>query len=153
MKKVLFAIILFFINAEFSIGQKHIQADTSIVTVRSFDNVALRELKNDKDFQYDRLSQPPESLWEKFWNWVWWKIEEIMRTKSGRITVWTILIAFGIAAIIFFVTKVMGMSGGGLFARAGKSSLLIVFHLKMQLKKQLKTEIFAWQPGFYIFNH
>lgn len=46
-----------------------------------------------------------------------------MRTKNGRTTVWTILIGLGIAVIVFFVVKVMGMSSGGLFARDAGSGL------------------------------
>lgn len=46
-----------------------------------------------------------------------------MRTKSGRRTVWAMLIGAGIAAIVFFIVKVMGMSSGGLFARTGGDGL------------------------------
>lgn len=126
--KVFFVIILFFITGNFSIAQKQARTDTSNVVVRSFDYNELQELKKNKDFQYDHLAEPPESLWERFWNWIWFRVHEIMRTKSGRRTVWTILIASGIAAIMFFVIKVMGMSSAGLFARAGTNGLPYTAH-------------------------
>lgn len=116
-------IILFIVNCNFLIAQKQVPADTSNVVIRSFNYDELQEFKKDKDFQYHHLSEPPESLWDRFWNWIWWRVHEIMRTQSGRRTVWTILIAAGAAAIVFFIIKVMGMSSGGLFARVDESSL------------------------------
>lgn len=121
--KAFFIVILFFINCNLSIAQKRVQIDSSDVVVRSFNNNELQEFKKDKDFQYYGLTEPPKSLWERFWNWIWWRVHEIMGNKSGRRTVWTLLIVSGIAAIVFFVIKVMGMNSGGLFARAGGSSL------------------------------
>lgn len=118
-----FLIILGIFCTNFLIAQKHLKRDTSPVVVRSFDYNELQELKKDKDFQYNSVPEPSKSLWERFWDWVWWRVHEVMRTKSGRKTVWTVLIAAGIAAIVFFVIKVMGMSDGGLFARAGGSGL------------------------------
>ena len=98
-----FVIILFFINSNLLIAQNHFKKDTSAIVVRSFDYNELQELKKDKDFQYTSLPEPSKSLWERFWDWIWWRVHEIMRTKGGRKTVWTILIAAGIAAIVFFV--------------------------------------------------
>jgi hypothetical protein len=100
-----------------------VQTDTSKIVVRSFDDKALQDLKKNKDFQYDRLIEPPKSIWERFWDWVWWQITQIMRTKQGRTTVWSALLLLGVAAIVFFVVKVMGMNKGGLFARSSRSDL------------------------------
>lgn len=121
--KGFFGIILLFINCNFSIGQKQVGTDTSDVVVRSFNNTELQEFKKDKEFHYNGLNEPSKGLWERFWDWIWWRFYEIMRTKNGRTTVWTILIGLGIAAIVFFVIKVMGMSSGGLFARDAESGL------------------------------
>jgi hypothetical protein len=110
--------ILFLYNCNFLIAQKAVQADTSNVVVRSFDYKELQELKNKDEFNYDRLREPAKSLWDRFWQWIWWQVREILRTKQGRTTVWSILLLFGIAAIIFFVIKVLGMNRGGLFGRS-----------------------------------
>ena len=111
------------INWNFSIAQTNPGTDTSNVVVRSFNNNELQEFKKDKEFYYDGFNDPSKGLWERFWEWVWWRVHEIMRTKNGRTTVWTILIGLGLAAIVFFVIKVMGMSSGGLFARDAGTSL------------------------------
>lgn len=123
--KGFFAIILLVINCNSLIAQKNLITDTSDVVVRSFNNNELQEFKKDKEFYYHSLSEPSKGLWERFWDWVWWRVHEIMRTKNGRTTVWTILLGLGIAAIVFFVIKVMGMSSGSLFARDGGSGLPI----------------------------
>ncbi len=121
--KCLFIFILFLFYCDYTIAQKRVQTDTSKIVVRSFDDKALQDLKKNKDFQYDRLVEPPKSLWERFWDWVWWQITQIMRTKRGRTTVWSALLLLGVAAIVFFVVKVMGMNKGGLFARGSGSDL------------------------------
>jgi hypothetical protein len=121
--KPLFIFILFVLCRNYSIAQKPVLTDTSKIVVRSFDDKALQDLKRNKDFQYDRLTEPAKSLWERFWDWVWWQITQIMRTKQGRTTVWSILLLFGVAAIVFFVVKVMGMNKQGLFARSSESNL------------------------------
>lgn len=120
--KIFVVIISVLFSCNFSIAQKHGINDTSNVVVRSFSNAELEKFKSDKDFQYD-VSQPAKSLWEKFWDWFWWKVTEILRTKRGRAAVWTILIAAGLAVIVFFVIKVMGMKSGGLFLRNARSNL------------------------------
>lgn len=121
--KGFFAIILILINWNFSIAQKNLSTDTANVVVRSFNNNELQEFKKDKEFYYDGLNDTSKGLWERFWEWVWWLVREIMRTKNGRTTVWTILIGLAIAVILFFVIKVMGMSSGGLCARDAGSRL------------------------------
>lgn len=121
--RILFLIFFISFIYEFSIAQKQPVNDSSNVVVRSFNNIELREFKNDKDFQYELSKEPSKSLWEKFWEWFWWKVSEIMRTKTGRTTVWTLLITAGLAAITFFVIKVMGMNNGGLFSRNAASEL------------------------------
>ena len=120
--RILFLIILISFFEKSSIAQKQTGNDSSNVVLRSFSNSELQEFKNDKDFQYELSKEPPKSLWEKFWEWFWWKISEIMRTKTGRTTVWTILITAGLAAITFFVIKVMGMNNGGLFSGKAASN-------------------------------
>jgi hypothetical protein len=119
--KFLLLFILLFPGLLFA--QKHVKVDTSQVSVRSFNQQDLQNFKKDKDFQYDRLQEPVKSLWDRFWEWVWWQIDEVMRTKTGRRTVWTTLSILAIAAIVFFVVKVMGMKDGGLFSRNSNGDL------------------------------
>jgi hypothetical protein len=121
MKCLIFILFLFY--GDYTIAQKRVQNDTSKIAVRSFDDNLLQKLKQDRDFQYDRLVEPVKSIWEKFWDWVWGQIAQIMRTKQGRTTVWSVLFVLGAAAIVFFIVKVMGMNKEGLFGRSSGNSL------------------------------
>lgn len=120
--KCLFIFILF-LYCNYTIAQKRVQNDTSKIAVRSFDDNALQKLKQDRDFQYDRLIEPVKSIWERFWDWVWGQIAQMMRTKQGKTTVWLVLFVLGAAAIVFFIVKVMGMNKEGLFGRSSGNSL------------------------------
>jgi hypothetical protein len=104
-------------------GQTQVKRDTAFVEERSFSTSDINSIKQDKDFQYDRFKEPPESLWDRFWGWVWFKIKELLSTKAGRTSVWTVFILFGVCVIGYFVFKVMGMNKGGLFGRSSSQNL------------------------------
>ena len=101
-------------------SQTRLKGDSAYIEPRSFNNAALKELKSKRDFQYNRSNEPALSLWDKFWNWFWWKVGQLLRTKEGRITAWSILIILSVVVVIYFVFKVTGMSQDGLFGRSSK---------------------------------
>ncbi len=94
----------------------HVQYDTGFVNKRSFADSSINTYKQDRDFQYDKYVAPQPSFWDRFWDWVWKKFDEIMSTSGGRFTVNTLLILFGVAAIVFFILKVMKMNRVALFS-------------------------------------
>ena len=104
-------------------SQPAVRFDSSAVQVRSFNPVSIEKLKQDKDFQYSRYKEPVKSIWERFWDWVWYKITQIMSTRSGRYTVYTFLIILAVAVLTFFIFKMVGMDGGKLFGRKGEATL------------------------------
>jgi hypothetical protein len=73
--------------------------------------------RNQKVFQYKAVAAPKENLWSRFWSWVWEVFDEIMRTKSGRTSVYTTIIIVAIALIVFFIWKIIGMNKVRLFDR------------------------------------
>lgn len=121
MRYLLLFLMLLFTAEVFA--QTGVQKDEGFVEARSLDKAALSKLKKDRDFQYDRSALPVENLWDKFWRWFWWKVSQILATKEGRTTLWTLFIVFGIAMIAFFVMKVTGMSKAGLFGRSSNAGL------------------------------
>jgi hypothetical protein len=114
-------ILLLLLFGSSSIAQ--IKMDTSVVEARTFKEQSLKNLKNDKQFQYDRLTEPTRSLWDRFWSWFWFQISQLMRTESGRRTVWSVLIAVGVCVLAWFIYKVMQMNKAGLFARSSNNGL------------------------------
>jgi hypothetical protein len=119
MKHRLFFLLLIFYSTCL-LSQTGLKHDSAYIQPRSFNKNALAEFKNQKDFQYNQYKEPPLSLWNKFWNWVWWNVGRLLSTKQGRLTVWSILIIAGIAVIIFFIIKITGMDQDGLFGRGSK---------------------------------
>lgn len=122
--KCLFIFLYLVVSNNLLIAQKRLLLDSSTIDVRTFDNNALQEYKNKSEFQYDQLREPARSLWDRFWSWVWSQVRDIMRTRRGRTTVWTLLVLLGVTVIIFFVVKVMGMNKENLFGRSGGKGLL-----------------------------
>lgn len=112
--------LLLLINSTCTFSQTNVNRDTSYIESRSFNNASIKELKRNPDFQYTRYKEPPLSLWDKFWNWFWWRIGQLLRTKGGRITVWSLLVFLAIAVVIYFVVKVTGMDQNGLFGRSSR---------------------------------
>lgn len=112
-------LLLFFtLSCLFSLAQTGVQKDTAAIQVRSFSAESIQSYKADDDFAYDKLREPAQSLWDKFWFWFWWKVNQLMSTPGGKTTIWTILIVFGVGIIAFFVMKVTGMNKEGLFGRS-----------------------------------
>jgi hypothetical protein len=116
-------IFLFALSTPVCFAQKQVTIDTSFVEERSFNAKEINEIKKNKDFQYDRYKEPPKSLWDRFWSWVWFKIKQLLSTKGGRTSVWSLLIILAVAIISFFVFKVMGIKEGGMFGRRSKENL------------------------------
>jgi hypothetical protein len=99
-------------------AQKQVLLDSSNIPKRAFNQDDLQELKSDKDFQYQRLQHGPPNLWGRFWKWIWWKISEIMSTRTGRGTVYTSIIIIAVTVLLYFVLQVLGMSRSNLLMRA-----------------------------------
>jgi uncharacterized protein YaaQ len=104
-------------------AQQSVRADTSAVQVRQVSGASTREYRNDPKFQYDKVIEPNPSLWDRFWSWFWWKVEQLLKTRSGRNTFWSVLILIGLSVLAFFIYKVMKMNRAGLFMRAGNTAL------------------------------
>ncbi len=100
-------------------AQKKVAYDSSSVQQRNFSASSIDEYKDDRDYRYDAYVSPAPTLWERFWRWVWSKYAAIMSTAGGRITMRVFYIAFAVAAVTFFVFKVMKMNRVSLFGRSG----------------------------------
>lgn len=108
-------------------AQHTIVYDSSVVTQRTFNAEKLNEYRANKDFQYERFKEPPKSVWDRFWDWVWGKWnkfwQEVLSTESGRTSFKTILILLAVAVLVFFILKLSGMTKSGLFGRKSGDGL------------------------------
>lgn len=82
---------------------------------------SLDSFKAKRDFQYEKEAVETPSLWDRFWQWFWGKYDEIMQTEAGRTTMKIIYWVLGIAAIAFFIFRVMRMNRIALFAGSSLS--------------------------------
>lgn len=95
-------------------------ADSSTVSLRSFDTTALTEFRADRDFRYGEMEQGiARTLWDRAWIWVWDLFHRLVSgTKSAGFFGY-VFIVLGCAALILLVIKLSGMNPGYLFI--GKS--------------------------------
>jgi hypothetical protein len=102
-------------------AQNNLPYDTTPLSARSFASGAMRDYKSDPQFQYERISEPPTSLWSRFWEWFWNKVGEIFSTGTGRNTLKIILTLIASSIVVYFVIKLTGMNNTGLFGKASKA--------------------------------
>jgi hypothetical protein len=121
--KCLITILTFLFIYNLCGAQQQVHADTSAVQVRSINSGALQAYKKDPQFQYEKVVEPQLSLWDRFWRWFWWNVDQLLSTRSGKNTFWSILAIIGMAIISFFIYKVMQMNKAGLFVRSGNKGL------------------------------
>ena len=119
LKQLLLVIFLFFSLALFA-KNKLLVNDTTAVIVRS---VNVKTYTQQKEFQYDKVAVPMISLWDRFWNWFWKMVDNILSTKtSNKILNWSISIA-AFFIIAFFVMTVIGMNKNKLFNKDGSGNI------------------------------
>ena len=91
--------------------------DTARIVVRSFNETTIRQYKSDSAFQYEPANETSQSSWDRFWMWIWYKIEEITsRPATARILKF-LSIAIASALLLFFVIRLAGMNKAGLFGK------------------------------------
>ena len=120
MRLFLFIISLFFMHvsmAQYRHVRNEILYDSAVVTVRTFDTGKIKAYNADRHFQYDRYKEPPKSLWERFWDWFWNRVEALLGTKGGSAAFKTIFTLLAVLVLAFFIYKLTGMSKTGLFKR------------------------------------
>jgi hypothetical protein len=110
-------ILSFFFLQQTVFAQNALVYDSSEVQVRLLSAEKMNAYKADKDFQYERYKEPPKSIWDRFWDWFWLKVNRLLSTRGGSAAFQTILIVLAVAVLVFFVLKLTGMTKVGLFGR------------------------------------
>jgi hypothetical protein len=105
----LILLVIFFVSGALcASSQSKLSFDSSDVSVRVFNDTIINSYKNEKQFQYDKIGEPVLSLWDRFWIWFWDMVNQILSTPAGKTTFNIVLIILGIAAVIFFIVKLLG---------------------------------------------
>jgi len=99
------------------LGQHGLIYDSSKTTVRSISAEQMKAYQADDQFQYNKYKEPPRSLWDRFWNWFWSKIGELLSSRGGSAAFKIVLTLLAVALLAFFIYKFTGMNKAGLFKR------------------------------------
>jgi len=90
--------------------------DSSAVNVRQFDQASLDSYKERTDFQYNE-QQVDLSWWQRFKQWLRYKITELMSREGSYALLKNIGIIAGVGALLYLVMKLLGMDAAGIFSR------------------------------------
>lgn len=110
-----------------ALPKTELQADSSKIVVRSFNNAELNVYRKDKAFIYDRDQTQDEGFWSRFWSWLW----RVIRSWFGDVKpgvpqtnyfwfVKYIVMAVLAGLVVFILVKVMGLDLK-IFARKSKA--------------------------------
>jgi hypothetical protein len=97
--------------------QGGISYDSASVQLRHVTGNRLSSFKSDPHFQYDKIVEPPVSLWDRFWNWIWSLIGRFFESSAGGVILNWLIIPVAVGIIVFFIIKVTGMTDGRLFRK------------------------------------
>lgn len=87
---------------------KTIVLDSSVVVVRQLDSLSQATLFTNDDYKYNRDAAKSASAWDRFWDWFNEKIDELLNTKNGKISIKIIkylIILIALVAIVFLLLK------------------------------------------------
>jgi hypothetical protein len=100
-----------------------LQVDSSKINIRHFNATALDQYLKDPDFNYQTDNYTSESLWSRFWGWIWHIIEKLLgntRVSSSHPTSYLkyLLLTAAAGLIIYVIIKAVGVDN--IFNRESK---------------------------------
>jgi len=96
-----------------------IQMDTAAARERSFSTKQINTYLKDPDFKYNKADVPGESLWTRFWRWFWKGIRRhLFASSTSQNFFYYLLIALGIAFLIFIILKITGITTISIFRKS-----------------------------------
>lgn len=98
--------------------------DTVPVTVRKISAEKIKQYRMDPTFRYEPVSETAPSYWDRFWEWVWSKINKLTGTPRGARMINILLIAAASGLLLYFIIRLSGMDRTGLFGKKNTGDLL-----------------------------
>lgn len=96
--------------------KQHLVLDSSKVEIRYFNEGKLKVYRQDPAFLYDHVVPKDESLWARFWRWVWDVIRDIFgSSKAPEINsppsqlLKYLVIAVFVGLVVFLIVKLTGI--------------------------------------------
>lgn len=94
--------------------------DSSSINIKVIPLKVVKELKKNPAYNYMENAAPPQTLWDKFLDWFWKKVEALFGNKAGNLTIQIILYSLSIAALVFIIVLLFKNNARALFY--GKSA-------------------------------
>src|SRR5688500_19834335 len=80
--------------------------DTSAVEKRNFNPASIKMYKEDGDFKYDRVVEPPASFIEKIRDWIWGRFVKMLSTQKGERAFFTFLFVIELLILLYFIFRI-----------------------------------------------
>ncbi len=139
-------LLFFFVHASF-ITQKPVvkkalpvlQTDSSSIQIRKFSATTLNEYRQQRDFKYEDHPGEAESMWDQFWRWFWYQVDNLMSGKVTGNLINFLFILLGASALVFLILKLLGMDMMQIFT--GKNSTIeIPYHESLENIHEISFE-------------
>lgn len=98
--------------------------DTVPVKVRKISAEKINQYRRDPAFRYEPVSEAAPSYWDRFWEWIWGKIDSVTGTPRGARVTKILLIAAASGLLLYFIIRLSGMNRTGLFGKKNTGDLL-----------------------------
>ena len=121
MRFIFLIFIVFFCSVV--TAQRKFTYDSTKMEHRDFAPSSIDAYSKNKDFQYEKEKAEQPSVWDRFWDWVWSKYDDMMNTPTGRTTMKLIYWLIGVAAVVFFGWKVIKMNRINLFTASSNNTV------------------------------
>lgn len=90
--------------------------DSSAITVRSFDTLALQQLQQNPQLQY-AYTKATLSLWDEFILWIDYHLSHFFSDKEGIISYHTMMVMFAILVLTYVIVRLLRRGNLKLFYR------------------------------------
>jgi hypothetical protein len=98
--------------------------DTAEIHARSFSQKAMKAYAGDRQFQYERITEPPSSWLDRFWEWVGSWFSKLGKVKGADGIFNIVILILTVSIVVFFIIKLVGMNGSSLFGKSNTGSAI-----------------------------
>ena len=104
--------------------QEVLQYDSSSLQLRSLPDSTIKTYKSNEEFNYSIQRSEGESIWDRFWYWVFRKIAEFQTNKFWSKIFEVFLWIFCVSAFVYAALKLAGMNSSALLPGNKKNDQL-----------------------------
>ncbi|OOQ58473.1 DUF4129 domain-containing protein [Mucilaginibacter pedocola] len=105
-----------------------VKADTSAVSIRRFNDAAIKKYAAQPEFKYNEVKTGGLSWWTRFWIWFWAWFQSLFSKNKTEISGFAVFMKYffimtGVAALVFLILKLSGINMLQLFRKKPYSAI------------------------------